>query len=298
MPDTPAASKAASDTVELVVLTCGRDTIRCRRLADRKPVTLKARGGALLVPGHVAMVRVQSERQLATRVSLSGEVVGVRAGVDAFDLPPWQPVEFDLWDPREDEGDDGLDGLEQPLRARLLARGPRMMFEMIQIVPGLGEGLDPYDPIVEAVELKQRGDVAGAWLFLMKLLARDIRCIDARVHLGNLLFDDERTLPTACAHYEVAVRFGQHQLGEGFDGMLPWALIDNRPFLRAMHGFGLALWRLGAFTAALEVFERLLWLGPWDNLGVRMIVPVVRAREPWRDDDEPPPRSRASRRRR
>jgi hypothetical protein len=27
-----------------------------------------------------------------------------------------------------------------------------------------------------------------------------------------------------------------------FDGVLPWGQIDNRPFLRCMHGFGLCLW--------------------------------------------------------
>mgnify|MGYP000449771935 CR=1 FL=1 len=29
----------------------------------------------------------------------------------------------------------------------------------------------------------------------------------------------------------------------------------------------------------------LLWLCPWDNLGVRMLLPAVHAREPWPDDD-------------
>ncbi len=91
-------AKPTATTVELVVLTSGRDTTRCRRLADRKPVTLTARGGALLVPGHVATVRVRSERQLATRLRIDGDVIGVRTGLDAFDLPPWQPTPFEMWD--------------------------------------------------------------------------------------------------------------------------------------------------------------------------------------------------------
>lgn len=282
-------AKPTTTTIELVVLTSGRDTTRCRRLADRKPVTLTARGGALLVPGHVATIRVRSERELATRLRIDGDVVGVRTGLDAFALPPWQPTPFEMWDPAEEEW---LETLDPPFRAKLLARGPRMMFEMVQILPGMGNDPDDLDdPIIEAVELKELGDVTGAWHHLMKLLGRDIRCIDAHVHLGNLIFDIEETLPTACAHYEIAVRLGEHQLGEGFDGVLPWGLIDNRPFLRGMHGFALTCWRLGAFAAAQELLERLLWLCPWDNLGVRMILPAVHAREPWRDDDlvDPPP---------
>ena len=261
----PAKATPTTTTVELVVLTSGRDTTRCRRLADRKLVTLTARGGALLVPGHVATIRVRSERKLATRLRIDGDVIGVRTGLDAFDLPPWEPTPFEMWDPSAEEW---LGTLDPAFRAKLLARGSRMMFEMVQILPGRGDDPSDWDdPIIEAVELKESGDVTGAWHHLMKLLGRDIRCIDAHVHLGNLIFDIEETLPTTCAHYEIAVRLGEHQLGEGFDGVLPWALIDNRPFLRGMHGFALTAWRLGAFAAAQELLERLLWLCPWDNLG-------------------------------
>lgn len=47
---------------------------------------------------------------------------------------------------------------------------------------------------------------------------------------------------------------GELSLPPGFEGLLPWGLIDNRPFLRCMKGFGLCLWRLGRFEEAQHVF--------------------------------------------
>jgi hypothetical protein len=62
---------------------------------------------------------------------------------------------------------------------------------------------------------------------------------------------------------------------------LPWGWIDNRPFLRCMHGFALCLWRLGRFEEAGRVFDRMLWLNPSDNQGVRFVIDQVRAKDMW-----------------
>jgi hypothetical protein len=71
--------------------------------------------------------------------------------------------------------------------------------------------------------------------------------------------------------YEIGMRIGELSLGTSFDGVLPWGAIDNRPFLRCMHGYGLCLWRLGKTTEAAAIFERMLWLNPSDNQGERLI---------------------------
>ena len=76
----------------------------------------------------------------------------------------------------------------------------------------------------------------------------------------------------AIRHYEVGFRIGELALGPNFDGLLPWGHIDNRPFLRCMHGFGLCLWRLGRFEEAGRIFDRMLWLNPSDNQGVRFLI--------------------------
>jgi cytochrome c-type biogenesis protein CcmH/NrfG len=50
----------------------------------------------------------------------------------------------------------------------------------------------------------------------------------------------------------------------------------------------LALWRAGRFDEALAVFERMLWLNPTDNQGVRFVLDEVRAGAPWRDEESSP----------
>ena len=79
------------------------------------------------------------------------------------------------------------------------------------------------------------------------------------------------------------MRIGEFSLGRDFDGLLRWGHIGNRPFLRCLHGFGLCLWRLGRFEEAERIFERMLWLNPSDNQGVRFLIDEVRDRTPWED---------------
>ena len=77
--------------------------------------------------------------------------------------------------------------------------------------------------------------------------------------------------------YEVGFRIGELPLGADFDGVLAWGLIDNRPFLRCMQGYGLCLWRLKRWEKVEQVFERLLWMNPSDHQGIRFLLPDVRA---------------------
>ena len=114
---------------------------------------------------------------------------------------------------------------------------------------------------------------------LESLLVKDVRCLDAHAHLGNLAFDKQ--VRTALEHYQRGVLIGELSLGEKFEGVLPWGMIDNRPFLRCLNGLGLCLWRLERFEEAEALFMRLLWMSPSDNLGVRFLLPSVRTRKPW-----------------
>jgi hypothetical protein len=70
-------------------------------------------------------------------------------------------------------------------------------------------------------------------------------------------------------HSKVGLRIGELYLFGLADGRLPWWWIDNRPFLRCLHGFGLSLWRLGCFADAEQAFDRLLWLNSTDSQGAR-----------------------------
>jgi hypothetical protein len=161
----------------------------------------------------------------------------------------------------------------------LSARGRKPAFEMEQVLPGADPDEPDTDPILESNELKDSGDFRGARAILMKLCEADLRCLDAHAHLGNMVFD--HAPKEAIRHYEAGVRIGELSLGREFDGVLPWGLVDNRPFLRSMQGLGLCLWRLGRFEEAQGVFDRMLWLNPSDNQGIRFLVGDVRSRQSW-----------------
>src|SRR5207247_10208904 len=119
---------------------------------------------------------------------------------------------------------------------------------------------------------------------LIDLCQAELRCLDAHAHLGSLTFE---SLPKAAIrHFAAGLRIGELSLPADFDGLLSWGHVDNRPFLRCLHGYGLCLWRLGRLAEAAAVFEALLWLNPTDNQGARELVEPARAGVRW----EPPGR--------
>ncbi len=265
---------------ELVVLAIRENAARCRLLGSGREMTL--RSGALwnVAPGEIVSVWAKKSWRYAGHPYLSGEIQTRRLDVGALGLVPLRLEEQGLWDPAEEyrrEPGEPLAEWAQPIAER----GPRPSFEMEQVIPGRDPDDPDDDPVLLASEMNAGGDAAGARRLLMDLLAADLRCLDAHAHLGNFVFDDrpEDALP----HYEVGVRIGGLSLADGFGGVLSWDYIDNRPFLRCLHGYGLCLWRLGRTGEAAAVFERMLWLSPADSRGVRYLLHDVRAGERWED---------------
>jgi tetratricopeptide (TPR) repeat protein len=78
-------------------------------------------------------------------------------------------------------------------------------------------------------------------------------------------------------------KIGELSLPPGFDGLLGWGRLYNRPFLRRLHGYGLCLWRLGKVAEAKRVFERILSLNPSDNQGIRFCWQDIREGRSWEE---------------
>ena len=196
------------------------------------------------------------------------------------------------WDPEEEYW--GEEEEPRPEWARpIIARGKRPAFEMEQVMPGTKPDDFDWDPIVEAAELRAAGARADAEDVLMGLLAQDLRCLDAHAHLGNLEFGYRPK--KALRHYAVGAGIGEITLGPDFGGTLPWGLVNNRPFLRCLHGVAISLWRLGDAEGAAAVFRRMLWLNPSDNQGARFNLAAVQAGRTWEEMEgsavEPPPQN-------
>lgn len=280
--DKSAATDSDKDgSIELITLSVKEKAARCRELGSDLQVTFRSSGVSELFPGEIATVKPHKRWRHSGHPYLSGEIESARLDVSALHLVPLKLRERGGWTPEEHywgEADEPIEEWAKPI----IARGARESFEMEQVMPRAESDDSDSDPIGEAVDLKDAGDGGAARKILMNLCAADLRCLDAHAHLGN--FDFDHSPEAAIRHYQVGVRIGELSLGPDFEGLLPWGYIDNRPFLRCMHGFGLCLWRLGRIEEAERIFTRLLWLNPSDNQGVRSMIDDVRAGIVWEEE--------------
>ena len=83
------------------------------------------------------------------------------------------------------------------------------------------------------------------------------------------------TAHDALQYYKRGVDAGEKAIGEedykAFMGHF-WGFMETRPYMRALHGLGEALWATGDCEGAIETFERMLELNPGDNQGIRYIL--------------------------
>jgi hypothetical protein len=275
-----------ASSINLVVLSRKTIAARCRLLGSDRAITLRSSGHDRAVPGEIIVVRPKKQWNYASHPYISGDIESVKFDANALGLIPLSLKDCGEWNPSEHywgEKDEPIEKWAEPI----ISRGPRPSYEMEQILPGQDPENCDSDPIIEAVELKDAGEHGKAIDLLMGLCQSDLRCLDAHAHLGN--FAAELNPAEAIRHYAVGVGIGELSLGRDFSGLLPWGLLDNRPFLRCLHGLGLCAWRLGWFEEAQKIFTRLLWLNPTDNQGARFNLDAVKARQKW----EPPCGGRA-----
>ena len=268
--------------LDLVVLAVKQRAARCRLLGSERALTLRAERLWSLAPGEIVNVRPRKRWQYAGHPYLSGEIVTTRVDAAALGLVPLGLESRGTWDPQTEYWGEADEPTPDWARS-IIARGPRPEFEMEQVIPGADPDDPDSDPIIESNDRKAAGDWGGAHDLLMGLCQADLRCLDAHAHLGNMELDHGPA--DALRHYEVGVRIGELSLGNEFEGVLSWGWLDNRPFLRCLHGYGLSLWRLDRFAEAERVLERILWMDPTDALGERFNLRAVKAREAWTEED-------------
>lgn len=271
--------------VEAAVLAVAQTTAIVRVVGEEAAISLRASGVKKLAPGQ--LVTLQIDRRWSTRGEdyASGRIEDVRIDVARLGLEPLPlegPYVEDLRGVYEnyDDPSDPYTALWQRFTAK-----PRETYEFDGIAWGAFPDADPDDNLtVEAVELREAGDLEGAHELLAMAFVQDLRCLDAHAHLGNWQF--RRSPERAIVHYEIGMRIGELSAPENFTGILPWSAIYNRPFLRCLHGYGLCLWRLDRFDEAKRVFERILSLNPTDNQGVRFCWYDVCKGRSWKEMDE------------
>lgn len=236
---------------------------------------------------HILTVRPRKAWTYGRTTYVSGEVLGMKLDVPALGLVPLKLRDEALWDPKKEYwGDEGRPIMDcfKPI----IAAGPRPSFEMEQVLPGFDADDPDLDPISQSVDFYESGDAGAARRVLHQCLEEDMRVLDAHAHLGNGVFGDGSRRPMAeraRRNYEAGVAIGELSLGHGFKGVLAWNRIDNRPFLRCLHGLGLARWALGDLKGAADIFERMLWLNPSNNQGARFCLSDVAAGTAYEDSE-------------
>lgn len=274
--------------IDLVALAVKQTGIRCRTLKGGEALTLRSGTGMRSeAEAHILTVRPRKAWTYGRTTYLSGEVTDIKLDVSALKLVPLKLRDETLWDPKEEYwGEEGQPIMEcfKPI----IAAGPRPSFEMEQILPGFDSDDPNSDPIGQAVDLHEAGDDEKSRRVLHQCLEEDLRVLDAHAHLGHWVFGDgsrRLLVERARRNYEAGVAIGELSLGPDFKGVLAWNRIDNRPFLRCLHGLGLCHWALGDFKRAASIFERMLWLNPSDNQGARFCLSEVAAGTAYEDSE-------------
>jgi hypothetical protein len=77
------------------------------------------------------------------------------------------------------------------------------------------------------------------------------------------------------------VGIAEHSLPVGFGGVLSWGMIDNRPFLRCLHGLAICAWRQRRWNDADAIFTARVWLDPWGSFDALACLEPVRSHQRW-----------------
>lgn len=278
----------SKNQINLIVLATRENVADCRVLETDEKILLRLSSYQLfkIAPGEIATIELKRIWEFGDNKYISGKLINHRIDIQSLDLTPLELRDCGYWDPREafgeerDKNDKIIEETDEYYKA-IIKAGKRPCYEMEQVVPG-DTDLEADGPILDAIYYKNIGEIGTAQDILMDELIMDLRCLDAHAHLGNFMFDSRPE--KALIYYNIGMKIGELSLPKDFTGVLLWADIDNRPFFRCLHGYGLCLWKLERFKEAEKVFERMLWLNPPDNQGARFSIYLVKDKKLWRED--------------
>ena len=151
------------------------------------------------------------------------------------------------------------------------------MLKLTRVAPHEWEFVYPdiYDNLMDefnaGCELYEQDNLDAAERSFRQVLARMPDHLDAIHHLAMVLSEGN---PPDQGHdlWAQAVRIGRKAFPQDFKlgrDRLEWVRLENRPFLRCLHGLALARYEEEEVEEALRLFQELLSLNPNDNQGVR-----------------------------
>ena len=151
------------------------------------------------------------------------------------------------------------------------------MLELCRVAPHEWEFVYPaiYDDLMNefhtGCESYEEGNLDDAERIFRAVLAQMPDHLDAIHHLA-LVLSKRGMLAEARDLWEQTSRISHKTFPQDFKlgrDRLEWGWLENRPFLRCLHGLALARYDNGEIEEALGLFQKLLSLNPNDNQGVR-----------------------------
>jgi len=130
------------------------------------------------------------------------------------------------------------------------------------------------EKLYAGIDLMSEGALKKADKIFRSIIEEHPEHIDAHHHLAMLLTQQGKK-EEAFQLWEKAVGIGTQCFSKDFamgNDLLEWGWIENRPFLRAYDGLGLAYLEKKEVEKALSIFNNLLALNPNDNQGVRDLI--------------------------
>ena len=153
------------------------------------------------------------------------------------------------------------------------------MLNLSRVTPNEWEFVYPriyYDLMDEfhaGCEFHEEMDLDKAERSFKGVLAQMPEHLDAIHHLAIVVSERDLTEQARDLWFQ-AVSIGRKAFPQEFElgrDRLVWGWLENRPFLRCLHGLALARYDNGEVEEALRLFQELLSLNPNDNQGVRAL---------------------------
>jgi tetratricopeptide (TPR) repeat protein len=217
--------------------------------------------------GHVLAQPLDAVKQESLRITSASKYI-------ESEIVVAQPLSGDpgvpcRWEVIASRVDPSFIGGEVPKLAPIDEKNEENEYEFTEYV-GYEEGEDFED----ALETLRLGHYETAAHLLRAFIKRFPYHIDSYHHLG-IIETDLGHRGRGLKYFEMGYRIGLRSVPENFSGRLPWIHLENRPFLRAAHGYGLALEQEHRHLEAVDVYEQILALNPDDNQGIRYLLPSL-----------------------
>jgi tetratricopeptide (TPR) repeat protein len=153
-----------------------------------------------------------------------------------------------------------------------------------------------FEKFDQASELYDRGDFLKAQSLLKTIIEGDPEFIEA-YHMLGIMEHENNNLEKAKKLFSQGVKIAENIIPNTFNGNIIWGDVDNRSYLRNLHGLGLVYMDLSQIQNAILIFKKIIRYNPNDNQGIRYLLGdlylmngnLIKAQSYYKDNLDYPP---------